>query len=73
MPGSPKWDMHAHTGIYRVHPYFHVSLFEMILNPSTGNVSPQYHVIFGEKVVCLIHMGSLNPTKFVRLSSENLA
>ena len=65
--------MRAQIGIYLGHPPFHVSLFKLILNPSTGNVSPQYHVMFGEKVVCPIHMGGLNPTKLVRLSTENLA
>ena len=46
-PGkAPKWDPRARLGLYLGFSPFHASSVALVLNPHTGHVSPQYHVVF---------------------------
>ena len=46
--GPPKWDPRARLGIYVGHSPAHAGSVALVLNPSTGHVSPQYHVVFDD-------------------------
>ncbi len=46
--GAPKWEPRSHLGIYVGHSPAHAGLVAMALNPRTGHVSPQYHVVFDD-------------------------
>eukprot|EP00956_Cyclotella_meneghiniana_P023352 scaffold45380_cov85-Cyclotella_meneghiniana.AAC.1 len=45
----PKWNAGARMGVFGGYSHQHSSLVQLVLNPSTGYVSPQYHVIFDDK------------------------
>ena len=47
-PGPPKWDPRARLGIYVGHSPIHAGSVALVLNPKTGLVSPQYHVVFDD-------------------------
>ena len=42
----PKWKPHSHTGIYLFRSPFHAGSVALVLNPATGNVLPQLHMVF---------------------------
>ncbi len=44
----PKWKPHARMGIYVGRSPSHASNVALILNPRTGHVSPQFHVVFDD-------------------------
>ena len=44
----PKWEPHAHMDLYIGHSLSHATNIALILNPCTGNVSPQFHVVFDD-------------------------
>ena len=44
----PKWKMRSRRGIYLGVSKHHSSTVHLILNPETGNISPQYHCIFDD-------------------------
>jgi hypothetical protein len=46
--GAPKWEPRSRLGIYIGHSPAHAGLVAMVLNPWTGHVSPQYHVVFDD-------------------------
>jgi len=45
----PKWDSRARVGMFVGFSTDHSSLVPLVLNTHTGNISPQYHVIFDDK------------------------
>ena len=45
----PKWDSRARVGMFVGFSTDHSSLVPLVLNTRTGNISPQYHVIFDDK------------------------
>jgi len=45
-PGPPKWEPRSRIGVYLGHSPFHAGSTALVFNPSTGRVSPQYHVVF---------------------------
>ena len=45
-PGPPKWEPRSQIGIYLGHSPFHAGSVTLVFNPLTGQVSPQYHVVF---------------------------
>ena len=47
--GLPYWEPCSHAGIYFGHSQFHAVSVDLVLNPVTGNVSPQFHVMFDDK------------------------
>ena len=44
--GPPKWEPRSRLGIYVGHSPSHAGSVALVLNPRTGHVSPQYHVVF---------------------------
>jgi hypothetical protein len=44
----PKWEPRARMGIYAGRSSAHASNVALILNPRTGHVSPQFHVVFDD-------------------------
>jgi hypothetical protein len=46
--GPPKWEPRSRLGIYVGHSPSHAGSVALVLNPRTGHVSPQYHVVFDD-------------------------
>ena len=46
--GPPKWEPRSLIGVYLGQLTFHCGSVVMVFNPSTGRVSPQFHVIFDD-------------------------
>jgi hypothetical protein len=46
--GAPKWEPRSHLGIYVGHSPAHAGLVVVVLNPWTGHVLLQYHVVFDD-------------------------
>ena len=44
--GQPKWEPRSHIGVYLWHSPFHAGSVALFWNPNTGQVSPQYHIVF---------------------------
>ena len=44
----PKWEPRSRLGIYVGHSPAHAGTVALILNPRTGHVSPQFHVVFDD-------------------------
>ena len=44
--GLPKWEPRSRLGIHLGHSPAHAGSVALVLNPSTGHVSPQYHLVF---------------------------
>jgi hypothetical protein len=44
--GPPKWEPRSNIHVYLGHSPFHAGSVALVYNPSTGHVSPQYHVVF---------------------------
>jgi hypothetical protein len=44
----PKWEPCARMGIYVEHSPSHAANVSLILNPQTGHVSPQFHVVYND-------------------------
>ena len=45
----PKWEPLSRSGIYIGHSPFHAGSVALVLNPETGHVSPQFHVVFDDE------------------------
>ena len=46
--GVPKWEPRSILGIYVGHSPAHAGSFGVVLNPKTGLVSPQFHVVYDD-------------------------
>ena len=72
--GPPKWDPRARVGIYLGRSPCHAGNVALVLNPRTGHMSPQYHVVFDDDFTTVSSMreGVVPPSwaALVRLSSE---
>jgi hypothetical protein len=44
----PRWEPRSHVGVYLGHLPLHANNVALILNLSTGHVSPQYHVVYDD-------------------------
>ena len=53
----PKWEPRARLGIYIGHSPSHAGSVALVLNPRTGHVSPQYHVVFDERFSTVPYLG----------------
>ena len=74
--GPPKWDPRSCLGIYVGIFQAHAQSVALVLNPRTGHVSPQFHVIFDDKfsTVPFLIKGEVPPNweKLVRESSQQV-
>ena len=61
--GPPKWEPRSRVGIYLGHSPMHAGSVALVLNPKTGHVSLQYHVVFDDNFTTVQHMrdGNLPP------------
>ena len=61
--GQPKWDPRSRIGVYMGHSTFHAGNAALVWNPTTGRVSPQYHVLFDDNFTTVPYMeaGTLPP------------
>ena len=54
--GVPKWEPRARLGIYLGRSPAHASSVALVLNPNTGLVSPQFHVVFDDDFSTVPHL-----------------
>jgi len=54
--GPPKWDPRCRLGIYVGHSPAHAGSVALVLNPKTGLISPQYHVVFDDDFSTVPHL-----------------
>jgi hypothetical protein len=72
--GVPKWEPRSRLGIYVGHSPVHAGSVALVLNPKTGLVSPQFHVVYDDNFTTVPHMRNLtvpsNWAQLVKNSSE---
>ena len=49
MGGKRKWSDRSRVGVFLGHSSQHSQTVALVLNPKTGHVSPQFHVVFDDK------------------------
>ena len=54
--GPPKWDPRAHLGIYLGNSPSHAGSVALVMNPKTGLVSPQFHLVFDDNFETVPHL-----------------
>ena len=54
--GPPKCDPRYHLGIYLGHSPSHAGSVALIMNPKTGLVSTQFHLVFDENFETVPHL-----------------
>jgi hypothetical protein len=54
--GPPKWEPRSRLGIYVGHSPSHAGSVALVLNPRTGHVLPQYHVVFDDLFTTVAYM-----------------
>jgi hypothetical protein len=54
--GPPKWEQKSNIHVYLVHSLFYDGSVALLYNPSTGHVSPQYHVVFDDDFTTVPYM-----------------
>ena len=57
--GLPKWEPRSRIGVYLGHSPFHSDNAALVWNPTTGGVSPQYHVVFDDNFTTVPFMASV--------------
>lgn len=65
----PKLTMRSQWGIYLgVSPY-HRSTVHLVLNPATGSITPQYHIVFDDTLSTVFSNGQFDESKWTDLLS----
>ena len=54
--GPPKWEPRSHLGIYVGHSPIHAGSVALVLNPKTGLISPQFHVVCDDNFSTVPHL-----------------
>ncbi len=54
--GPPKWEPRSRIGVYLGHSPMHAGSVALVLNPQTGHVSPQFHIVFDDIFSTVSHM-----------------
>ena len=57
-PGPPKWEPRCRIGVYFEHSQFHAGSVALVFNPTTGLVSPQFHLIFDDSFSTVSYMNA---------------
>jgi hypothetical protein len=74
--GPPKWEPRSRLGIYVGHSPSHAGLVALVLNPRTGHILPQFHVVFDDLFTMVPYMNKNkippNWADLVKKSSEHL-
>lgn len=70
----PKWEPRSQIGIYVGHSPCHAGNVDLVLNPATGHVSLQFHVVFDDNFTTVPYMrnGTIPPhwALLVKVSSQ---
>ena len=48
--GPPKWDPQARLEIYLSHSPFNAGIIALVMNPKSGLVSSQFHLVFDDNL-----------------------
>ena len=56
----PKWEPRSRMGIYVGRSPSHASNVDLILNPCTGHVSPQFHVVYDDDFLTVPYLCSVD-------------
>ena len=56
----PKWKPRSHRGMFVGFSPCHSSLVPLVLNPRTGKISPQFHVVFDDWFTSVLSVGTDN-------------
>ena len=54
--GPPKWEPRSRIVVYLGHSPFHTGNVALVWNPTTGRVSPRYHVVFDDDFTTVPYM-----------------
>ena len=54
--GVPKWEPRARLGIYLGLSPAHAANVALVINPKTGLVSPQFHIVFDDDFTKVPHL-----------------
>jgi hypothetical protein len=57
----PKWSMRSCRGVYLGISKHHSTTVHLVLNPATGDISPQYHVLFDDHFSTVFSNGNFDP------------
>jgi len=75
--GLPKWESQAQIGIYLGWSSAHAGNVPFVLNPSSGYVLPQYHIVFDDAFTLIpaLRMKTIpsNWADLVEKSSESVS
>ena len=63
----PKWSMRSKRGIYLGVSPFHSSTVHLVLNPSTGSITPQYHLVFDDSFSTVFSNGQFDEAAWLNL------
>jgi hypothetical protein len=68
----PRWEPRSRVGVYLGHSPYHAQSVALVLNLSTGHVSPQYHLVFDDNFTTVpsLKLGTV-PTNWPDLYSNN--
>ena len=56
LEGIANWEPNMATIVYLVHYQFNAGSVSLILNIITGNIYPQYHVVFDDTISTVYHI-----------------
>ena len=64
----PKWDPRSRLGVYVGRSPFHAGSVALVLNPRSGLVSPQYHLVFDDEFSTVPYLSSTDiPPQWIAL------
>ena len=68
----PKWKWQSHCGMYLGLSKVYSSNVHPVLNPNTGHISPQYHLVFDNNFSTIYSDGEFDADIWASLISSNL-
>lgn len=68
----PKWSRRSRRGIYLGISRIHSTTVHLVLNPDTGHISPQYHVIFDDTFATVFSDGAFTDNVWNSLLVSNI-
>ena len=70
--GPPKWDPRSRLGVFVGRSPFHAGSVALVLNPRTGLVSPQYHLVFDDEFTTIPYLSSTDiPPQWLALVKDS--
>jgi hypothetical protein len=73
LTNEPKWEPHARMGIYVGCSPSHAANVSLILNPQTGHISPQLHVVYDNDFTTVPHLRTATvPAHWMELVKASL-